>query len=227
MKLPNDFLFQACVVLLGFIAIVLLHSVWKSLRARGQSEQTSQKLKTEKAPQVSPRPAQPVPVAKDDSSFPFKPESSPENFTHQKPQPQKKRDFLAASRLARYEPKALLNRSEKTIYWELIKRLKSQYCVCPQVSMGEYIGCENKEGFDAINSKRNDFLITDKQFNPVAVIEFNGKGHYQGNYAMRDQIKENAVTRAGLKFIELTSPSPIDIEQALLRSGLIMRTESA
>lgn len=38
---------------------------------------------------------------------------------------------------------------------------------------------------------------------------------------MRDQIKENAVTRAGLKFIELTSTNPQEIEQALLQNGLI------
>ena len=110
--------------------------------------------------------------------------------------------FLAASSSNNYNKQYLLNKSEKKVYWLLVKYLKQKYCVNPQASLGEILRCENEIGYRAINSKRSDFIITDKSFNPLAVIEYQGSGHYQSNYEVRDKIKSNALSNAGIEYIQ-------------------------
>ena len=110
--------------------------------------------------------------------------------------------FLEASKSCFYETKNLLNHTEKLIYWKLVRFLKKSYCVNPQVSLGEILICEDELGYRAINSKRSDFVITDRQFRPIAIIEYQGSGHYQSNSENRDATKRHALTRAGIDYIE-------------------------
>ena len=38
---------------------------------------------------------------------------------------------------------------------------------------------------------------------PLAVIEFQGKGHYRGNAAERDAVKRTVLAKAGIRYIEV------------------------
>ncbi len=71
-----------------------------------------------------------------------------------------------------------------------------------QTSLGEILRSSH-EGYKTINSKRVDFCIVDKEFMPVAVIEVNGTGHYQGDALQRDETKRVAIEGAGIKYIAI------------------------
>ncbi len=143
------------------------------------------------------------------------------NSSYEKNQLYRDEQLLVSAQAFQYSKRKLLNSHEKSIYWTLVKLLKNDYCINPQASLGEVITCENADGHKAINSKRSDFLITDKQFNPVAVIEYYGEGHYQGNYEIRDETKETALTKASIKYIVVTDTDDQHIRDSLMEAGLI------
>ena len=132
--------------------------------------------------------------------------------------------FLNASQSSFYGLQNLLNQSEISIYWTLINLLKGKYLINPQVSLGEILSCNDNLGYRAINSKRVDFVITDKGFRPIAVVEFQGKGHYQGDHRIRDAVKYNALNRAGVKYIEVFTNQKDEIHKALAKHGLLNET---
>jgi hypothetical protein len=84
------------------------------------------------------------------------------------------------------------------------------FYVFPQVSLGQIIGtqepgrADDDEAFRAINSKRCDLLIADRNGLPLAVLEYQGSGHNIGGTATRrDEIKRIALSRAGVQFVEI------------------------
>jgi hypothetical protein len=110
---------------------------------------------------------------------------------------------LAITRKNKYLKQSVLNKSEQKIYWLLVKIIKNHNSIklFPQISLGEILASKN--GYKTIQCKRVDFCITDKWFNPIMVVEYNGLGHYQGNYKERDDIKEIATTSAGIKYVAI------------------------
>jgi hypothetical protein len=78
------------------------------------------------------------------------------------------------------------------------------FYVFPQVSLGEIIGSEARDAYNAINSKRCDLLLADRRGNPVAVLECQGSGHGIGGTAkQRDDGKRRALERAGVSYVEI------------------------
>ena len=80
----------------------------------------------------------------------------------------------------------------------------------PQVALGQILRTEPALGdaadaaYRAINSKRCDLLLADRSGFPVAVLEFQGSGHYVGDTArQRDEIKRRALERAGIRYVEI------------------------
>lgn len=115
-------------------------------------------------------------------------------------------DHLSVTLRHKYEKKRLLNRSEENVYnaiWRVIySNEKNGFKISMQPSLGEILNCE-PEGHKTINSKRVDFCIVDRNYMPVAVIEVNGSGHYQGDALERDEVKRAAIESAGIKYIAL------------------------
>lgn len=96
----------------------------------------------------------------------------------------------------------VMNASENTLYnflLHMVKKYDYPVRVFPQVSLGEILKTENKSAFFAINSKRVDFVIADKDNMPVAVVEYQGSGHWKNNARKRDAIKKLACEKAGIK----------------------------
>lgn len=111
----------------------------------------------------------------------------------------------------KFEKKRLFNYTEEKVYRLLIEMInthaKGYFKVNGQTSLGEIInyqkGLWNRKAFNAINSKRVDLLIVNRDLMPVAVIEVNGTGHYFNNALERDEIKRAAIESAGIKYIAI------------------------
>lgn len=99
-----------------------------------------------------------------------------------------------------------MNKSVFSVYCQLealISRSHQTLRVFAQVSLAEILGSNSKPAYWAINSKRADFVIIDRFGHPVAVVEYHGAGHFQGDAIIRDAVKREACKRAGIIFIEL------------------------
>jgi hypothetical protein len=108
------------------------------------------------------------------------------------------------------------------------------FYVFPQVSLGQIIGTQARQELDAddahraINSKRCDLLIADRNGNPVAVLEYQGAGHDIGGTARRrDTIKRIALERAGVRYVEIKDDTnPAEMQQ-IIRQLLTPPTTAA
>jgi hypothetical protein len=97
------------------------------------------------------------------------------------------------------------------------------FYVFPQVSLGQILATEGEgnpeadEAYRAINSKRCDLLICNRNGIPVAVLEYQGSGHNIGGTATRrDEIKKIALERAGVQFVEIRDgTAPAEIERTI------------
>lgn len=110
----------------------------------------------------------------------------------------------------------LMNKSEYGVFCKIEKLLSAShrgYRVFAQVSLGEILGSDDRQAYLAINSKRADFVIIDWAGQPIAVVEYQGTGHYKNDATVRDAVKREACKSAGIAFIELSaSYSAADIE---------------
>ncbi|MDO5054916.1 MAG: DUF2726 domain-containing protein [Pasteurella oralis] len=110
---------------------------------------------------------------------------------------------------AKFRKCSLMNKSEYTLYSRLshlldVQHAKQGFKLFSQVSMGEFIQSNDQNAFNLINNKRVDFLIIDKDCNPIVVIEYQGSGHYQSNAIERDTIKKESCRQANIEYIEFT-----------------------
>jgi len=132
--------------------------------------------------------------------------NSNKRFNNQQQIAYQSEDHLSITLRHTYEKKRLLNRSEEKVYKAMLQIIysneKNGFKISMQPSLGEILNCE-PEGHKTINSKRVDFCIVDRNYMPVAVIEVNGSGHYQGDALERDEVKRAAIESAGIKYIAL------------------------
>ncbi len=117
-----------------------------------------------------------------------------------------KNDQLSITLNNKYEKQRLINKTEEEVYKIILRMIyqhaKGQYKINMQTSLGETLK-STYEGHRTINSKRVDFCIVDRDFMPVAVVEVNGAGHYQGDALIREEIKRAAIESAGIKYIAI------------------------
>jgi hypothetical protein len=73
--------------------------------------------------------------------------------------------------------------------------------------LGEVLSSRDARAYSAINSKRVDLLIVSCSGDPIAAIEYQGHGHYQGTAAARDAVKKEALRKAGVQYIAVTPES--------------------
>jgi hypothetical protein len=108
------------------------------------------------------------------------------------------------------------------------------FFIFPQVALGQIIRTtapmewQADHAHRAINSKRCDLLIADRNGNPVAVLEFQGSGHDIGGTAKRrDQIKRIALQRAGVRYVEIRDGATQAEIQQIIRSLLTPAASTA
>jgi hypothetical protein len=90
--------------------------------------------------------------------------------------------------------------------------------VMAQVSLGEILSSPDEAAFRAINAKRVDLLVVSAKSEPLAAIEYQGQGHYQGTAPARDAIKKEALRKADIRYIEITHEhGPEDVKREIDR----------
>jgi hypothetical protein len=130
-------------------------------------------------------------------------------------------DQLRAVENADYGAQPLLRYQESLVFAaaeSAVREVGQRWRVFAQVSLGEVLTCADRDGFNAINAKRVDLLVTDAKFAPIAAIEYQGGGHHLGKAAARDAVKKEALRKAGIAFVEMTGDDgPDDVRRAIAR----------
>ncbi len=124
---------------------------------------------------------------------------------------------------AKFEKRRLMNAPEYRLF-RLIEEEASAACrdyrVFAQASLGEILASPDRRAFASINSKRVDILIVDGGGWPVAAVEYQGKGHYQGTAAARDAVKKEALRKAGVRYVEVCAGDRPDQVRTRLREQM-------
>ena len=84
---------------------------------------------------------------------------------------------------ATFERRRLLSRSEAQLLFAAEKTIQNgnlKWRVMAQVSLGEVLSSPDARAYSTINSKRVDLLIISSSGDPIAAVEYQGGGHYQG-----------------------------------------------
>ncbi len=138
-------------------------------------------------------------------------------------EPQKESHLSLASRCS-YQTQAVMSKPEFAIYRTLQKLLGREFNVFPQVALGEVLS--SNDGHSAINAKRVDLLVVNSFGHAVAAVEFHGSGksgHYQGNAVERDAVKYLALTKAGVKYIAVSTTEESYLRQELENAGFVLK----
>jgi len=139
-----------------------------------------------------------------------------------------------ALRPARFTSTAILNKTERRLFDVLVRAVRDMRPdarVLAQVSYGEFLRSKNKKAFWSINARRADFLIVDAEFAPLAVVEYQGRGHFgSSRRAARaarqgDRIKARACRSAGICWIEIPARFSVAEVQQLLQQALTRPAE--
>lgn len=107
---------------------------------------------------------------------------------------------------ANFQKRKILNRGEYLVFRVIeddLAAARTGYRVFAQTCLGEILKPSDQAAFHSINSKRVDMLVVDRGGWPVAAIEYQGEGHYQGTAAARDAVKKEALRKAGVLYIEV------------------------
>ena len=131
-------------------------------------------------------------------------------FTKVRPEPTDiAADQLHAVMRASFTARPLLNRPEQRLLAVLNQALAEEspgWRAMGQVSLGEVVASPDKDAYFAVNSKRVDLVIVDRERRPLHAIEFEGSGPHTGeNTAARDAITKEALRRAGIGYVEVVS----------------------
>ena len=119
---------------------------------------------------------------------------------------------------APFKKRSLLNQGEARVFAaveQAITEAELPWRAMAQVCVGEFVSSPDEDAFRAVNSKRVDILIVSQKRQPIAAIEYQGEGHYQGAAPARDAVKREALRKAGIRFIEIThehGPEDVSIE---------------
>lgn len=134
---------------------------------------------------------------------------------------------MAADQLKRvmgadFRSRPLLNKSEGNVFRSLDKIViarNSGWQVMAQVSVGEFIACDDEAAYRCINSKRVDFVLMDENCHARHALEYQGNGHHQGSAAARDAVKKEALRKAGIGYHEIVAghTTPAELKRLVER----------
>lgn len=103
----------------------------------------------------------------------------------------------------------VLNKTEKRLFAAISSIIQPNLRLCPQVSYGEFLGCKSSRKFWKMNAKRADMIVVNEDFHVIAVIEYQGSGHFgktkksRSNSLRRDRQKQKALKEAGIPLFEI------------------------
>jgi len=122
---------------------------------------------------------------------------------------------------ATFEKRRLMSKAEARVFYAAEKAIRDQrltWRAMAQVSLGEVLSSPDARAYSTINSKRVDVLLVSSGGDPIAAIEYQGSGHYQGAAPARDAVKREALRKAGVGYIEVTPEhGPDDVAHEIAR----------
>jgi len=123
---------------------------------------------------------------------------------------------------ADFKARALLNKPERRLLGCIDRILLEEspgWRAMGQISVGEILYSPDKDAFWAINAKRVDLLLIDRECRPLHAIEFQGTGHHGSpETAARDAVKKEALRRAGIGYVEVVSgDTPSEVRQMICK----------
>lgn len=128
----------------------------------------------------------------------------------QTPTQQIAEEQLRAAQLGNYRKKRLMNKGEWRVFAQIERVARRNDCrTFAQVSLGEIVYAED-DAYGAINAKRVDILVIDRNGFAIFAAEVQGSGHYQGTAVLRDEIKRTALESAGVLFVEFNGEETSD-----------------
>ena len=107
-------------------------------------------------------------------------------------------------------------RSEEFEYLRKLEDLlQDKYIVKPQIHLSdiadvEYGYYDHDNLFYELKSKIIDYVIFDKQYQPLVGIELNGKSHFFKSRKSRDKLTENLLNNIGIEYLEIDLLNPPD-----------------
>lgn len=138
---------------------------------------------------------------------------------------------LATVCAASFTSRALLNKSEAKVFETLDKAViarNPKWQVMAQVSLGEFLASPDKDAYFAVNSKRVDFALMDKNCCVRHVIEYQGSGHHTSDCSdARDAVKKAACRKAGIGWHEVVAGHTTPAELRALVERLVRVPENA
>jgi hypothetical protein len=109
---------------------------------------------------------------------------------------------------AEFKRRSLLNKKEAEVFLNLDRLVidrNPEWQVMAQVSVGEFLACDDPDAYRCINSKRVDFVLMDTDCQARHALEYQGDGHHQGSAAARDAVKKEALRKAGVGYHEIVA----------------------
>jgi phosphoribosyl 1,2-cyclic phosphodiesterase len=134
---------------------------------------------------------------------------------------------LCAVMAAPFERRQLLNWSEYQTFKIVeadVAAMQQGFRVYPQTSLGEVLYSSDTNAFRSVNSKRVDMLIVNRAGWPIAAVEYQGTGHYQGTAAARDAVKKEALRKAGIRYVEISASLSANQIRSRVREELASQT---
>lgn len=108
-----------------------------------------------------------------------------------------------------FERCSIMNQTELQLFKILNRDVPAGWSVMCQVSYGSFLRNKSYKRYMSINSKRADFVLLDQDLKVIAVVEYQGKGHFGYSRDSRaraeksDAVKRRALREAAIKLIEL------------------------
>lgn len=122
-----------------------------------------------------------------------------------------------------YYAKDTLTRTEQVLYHRLVAALPT-YIVLAQVQVSRILGVKKGFEFNAWNNRINrmsyDFVVCEKNFGVIAIIELDDKSHEKVSRIEADAKKGRATAAAGIPLIRWQAsalPDETSIRQALAK----------
>ncbi len=138
---------------------------------------------------------------------------------------------LRAVMAGTFTAKNVLSRTEARVMHAAERAIAAaglKWRVMAQVALGEVLASDDEAAFRAINAKRVDLLIVSAKSEPLAAIEYQGQGHYQGTAPARDAIKKEALRKAGIRYIEITHEhGPEDVKREIDRMAWLGQPQTS
>lgn len=130
-------------------------------------------------------------------------------------------DQLRIVMQADFSKRRILNKTEARVFFaveQALEQMNTGWRLMAQVNLGEILSSKDSGAFATINSKRVDMLVIARSGLPIAAIEYQGDGHYQGTSAARDAVKKEALRKAGVSYFEVTpDDKPEDVRRIIAR----------